>query len=127
MSFRVTALDHVNITTPEELEDDMVTWYSDVLGLDSVAKPEGTTRGRGGWFVVGDAEVHVSVDPQNPSKTSHFALVVDDFDGALDRLRDAGCHTEQATPIPGRRRCFVRDPAGNLLEILAYDTAPEGA
>jgi catechol 2,3-dioxygenase-like lactoylglutathione lyase family enzyme len=125
MSFRVIALDHVNITTPDELEEEMVAWYSEVLGLQTVDKPAGTRRGRGAWFVVGDAQVHVSVDPHNPPKTAHFGLAVNDFDAAIGRLRDSGCHTEQADVIPGRQRCFVRDPAGNRVEILAYDAAEE--
>jgi hypothetical protein len=48
--------------------------------------------------------------------------VVSDFHGAVERLREAGCHLEQARPIPGRERCFTRDPAGNLVELIAYES-----
>ena len=117
---RVVRLDHVNVTTPEELEDDVLTWYREVLGLEPVGKPEGT-RSAGAWFAAGDAQVHVSVDPHNPPKTAHLALEVDDCAAVVERLRVAGCHVEQATEIPGRRRCYTRDPAGNRVEILAYE------
>ncbi len=59
-----------------------------------------------------------------PAPRAHFALAVDDLDAAIQTLRASGCHIEQARPIPGRRRCFTRDPAGNRIELLAYDEAP---
>ncbi|HVL64764.1 MAG TPA: VOC family protein [Actinomycetota bacterium] len=119
-------IDHVNVTTPEELERDMVAWYEEVLGLTRIAKPPGT-RPLGAWFSCGNAQVHVSVDPHNPPKTAHFGVVVDDFTGAIERLRSAGCHLEQAREMPGRKRCYVRDPAGNRIEILAFEDAPAPA
>lgn len=117
---RVVGLDHVNVTTPAELADEVVAWYRDVLELRPAAKPEGT-RSAGAWFAAGAGQVHVSVDPHNPPKTAHYALEVDGFAAVVERLRAAGCHVEQATTIPGRRRCYTRDPAGNRIEILAYD------
>jgi catechol 2,3-dioxygenase-like lactoylglutathione lyase family enzyme len=115
-SFRVLGLDHVQITTPDEFEDDVVAWYRDVLGLTEITKPEGTRSG-GAWFQAGWAELHVSIDQHNPPKAAHFGLVVDAFEGAIERLREAGCHIEQAMAIPGRERFYTRDPAGNRVEI----------
>jgi catechol 2,3-dioxygenase-like lactoylglutathione lyase family enzyme len=119
---RITGLDHVNVTTPEELEEEVLTWYQDVLGLERVDKPGGT-RSAGGWFQVGSQQVHVSVDAHNPPQSAHFGLVVDDFPALVSRLREAGCHIEQAREIPGRHRCFTRDPAGNRIEFMAFDDA----
>jgi catechol 2,3-dioxygenase-like lactoylglutathione lyase family enzyme len=116
----VVRLDHVNVTTPVELEDDVLAWYQDVLGLERLEKPDGT-RSEGGWFRVGDQQVHVSVDEHNPPQSAHFGLVVEDFDALVTRLRAAGCHIEQARTIPGRHRCFTRDPAGNSIEFMAFD------
>jgi catechol 2,3-dioxygenase-like lactoylglutathione lyase family enzyme len=120
--FKVTGLDHVNVTSPQELEDEVLDWYREVLGLEQLEKPQGT-RGSGGWFRVGHAELHVSVDPQNPTRSSHFCLVVDDFDSTVARLRGEGCHIEQASEIEGRRRLFTRDPAGNRIELTAFDAS----
>ena len=117
---RVTRLDHVNVTTPAELEEDVLKWYEDVLGLERIKKPEGT-REQGGWFRVGNEEVHISVDEHNPPQSAHFGLVVDDFQALVSRLREAGCHIEQAREIPGRHRCYTRDPAGNQIEFMAFD------
>ena len=113
-------LDHVNITTPEELEEDVVEWYENCLGLEKISKPGGT-REAGAWFKIGEAEVHVSPDEHNPHKEAHFCLQVNDFQATVERLREAGCHIEQAGEIPGRHRLFTRDPAGNRVELMSFD------
>jgi catechol 2,3-dioxygenase-like lactoylglutathione lyase family enzyme len=119
MTFTVSALDHVQITAPEELMDEVLQYYRECLQLEDLQKPEGT-RPQGAWFRIGSGELHVSVDPHNPGKSSHFGIEVDDFDGAVGRLRECGVHIEQAGRIPGRLRCFTRDPAGNRIEIMSY-------
>jgi catechol 2,3-dioxygenase-like lactoylglutathione lyase family enzyme len=118
--FKIGRLDHVNVTAPEELEDETLTWYRDTLGLEEIEKPRGT-RPRGAWFQIGDAELHVSIDEHNPHKTSHFGLIVDDYDAVIGRLRSARSHIEQADVIPGRHRFYTRDPAGNRVEIAHLD------
>jgi catechol 2,3-dioxygenase-like lactoylglutathione lyase family enzyme len=120
--FKIIGVDHVDVTAPEELMDDVLVWYSDVLGLPVIDKPEHTRPG-GGWFQAGPQEVHVSLDAHNPHKTAHFGLVVDDWPIVVERLRAAGCHIEQASTIPGRHRCYTRDPAGNRIEIGGIDRA----
>ncbi|MGI8407387.1 MAG: VOC family protein [Actinomycetota bacterium] len=123
--FSVSGLDHVTVTTPVELAEEVISWYSDCFGLERIDKLEGTRRDTGAWFKVGDVQLHVSQDEHNPPPAAHFALQVDDFEAAVERLREASCHLEQASPIPGRRRCFTRDPAGNLIEILSFDGGPD--
>ena len=119
---KVLSLEHVSITSPEDLEDEVVSWYRDCLGLQEMDKPPGT-RAKGAWFQIGEQQVHVTIDEHNPPKVSHFGVVVDDFEEIVDRLRGAGCHLEQASSIPGRRRFYTRDPAGNRIEIISIDQA----
>jgi catechol 2,3-dioxygenase-like lactoylglutathione lyase family enzyme len=122
MDTRLTVLgvNHVTVTAPEDLEEETIDWYDSCLGLERIDKPEGA-RQKGGWFKAGEQEIHISIDQQNPHHAAHFALVVSDFDKIVTRLREANCHIEQARPIPGRKRCFTRDPAGNRVELMAYD------
>ena len=118
--FSVVGLDHINVTAPAELEGEVLDFYSGCLGLERIDKSQGT-RSAGAWFRAGPVEIHVSIDEHNPQKAPHFGLVVSDFSAALARIREAGCHVEQARPIPGRERCFTRDPAGNLVELIAFE------
>jgi catechol 2,3-dioxygenase-like lactoylglutathione lyase family enzyme len=120
VGFSVIRLDHVNVTTPQELEGQVLEWYESCLGLEPIEKLPGTRDG-GGWFRLGDRELHVALDEHNPSKSAHFAVVVDHFDGVIERLRSSGCHIEQAHPIEGRHRFFTRDPAGNRIEVMVFD------
>lgn len=119
MGFKISHLEHVNVTTPEDLETEVVAWYEECLGLKRMEKPAGT-RPNGAWFEVGDQQLHVSRDEHNPPQAAHFCLVADDLDAVIEQLRSAGCHIEQASELPGRRRFFTRDPAGNRIEITAY-------
>ena len=117
---RVSALEHVTVTTPEELQDEVLAWYGDVLGLERLEKPEGV-KPDGAWFRAGHQQIHVLIDPHNPPKNAHFCLLVTEFGSFVENLRAHGCHMEQARQIPGRHRCFTRDPAGNSIEIAAVD------
>jgi catechol 2,3-dioxygenase-like lactoylglutathione lyase family enzyme len=116
----VTDLDHVSVTCPEDLAGEVLGWYEEIFGLERVPKPEGT-RPNGGWFKVGTHELHIQIDEHNPPRSAHFALAVGDLDEVLARLRAAGCHVEQAVKIPGRNRFFVRDPAGNKVEVTSME------
>ena len=49
------------------------------------------------------------------------ALIREADPDIVERLRGAGCHIEQAGRIPGRRRFYTRDPAGNRLEIITME------
>lgn len=114
----VLGIEHVTVTTPEELWDEVIEWYENTLGLTPVANPSGS---RGGRFEVGSQELHLLIDPHNPPKNAHFALEVEDFDASVESLRSHGVHIEQAAQVPGRKRCFTRDPAGNSIEIVALE------
>ncbi|HWC14399.1 MAG TPA: VOC family protein [Actinomycetota bacterium] len=116
----VLSLEHVTVTTPEELEEEVLGWYRDTLGLTRVDKPAEAQPG-GGWFEVGGQQIHVLIDPHNPPKNAHFCIRVADFDAFVANLRTHNCHIEQARELPGRKRCFTRDPAGNSIEIVAFD------
>ncbi len=120
MTIEIEGFDHVAITAPAELEDEVIAWYADVMGLKRIGKPEGT-RVQGGWFEVGGQQLHILIDEHNPPKDAHFCMVVSDIDASIETLRGAGCHIEQAAAIPGRRRFYTRDPAGNRIEITAHD------
>ena len=91
-----------------------VRFYSDTLGLEFVTRND--PAGKGAWFRVGDAEIHLSVDsrPQAPSQR-HLALDVDDLPAARAAVVAAGAVIEKEEP---GRRFWTRDPAGNRLEIV---------
>jgi catechol 2,3-dioxygenase-like lactoylglutathione lyase family enzyme len=116
----MTRLHHVNVVVPPGATDRVVGFYADVLGLRQVPKPAEGVRQTGAWFDIGDtgAQVHISERDGERHPQAHFGLVVDDYDGTLDRVRAAGLPWEDQPPIFGGRRGFTRDPEGNRVELL---------
>jgi catechol 2,3-dioxygenase-like lactoylglutathione lyase family enzyme len=118
----IVALDHVQIAAPKGFEQALREFYTGLLGLLERDKP-GPLRSRGGvWFDCGNLELHVGIDetpPENLQSKRHVALRVADLDAMRHRLSRAGRDIEDdRAPIEGCRRFYVRDPAGNRVELL---------
>jgi len=93
-------------------------FYGKALGLDEIHRPEALSERDGIWYSAPPGHVHLSADPDlalHPRR--HFALRVDDLEAMRNRLRERGTRFEEATPIPGWRRCYVFDPFGNKIEL----------
>ena len=113
-------LHHVNVTVPPELEQQTKQFYGEVLGLPQVPKPVGS-RPAGAWYQIGPNQLHLSVEKGNagPLSSRHICFAVDDLSGAENKFREAGVEIiPDPRPIEGNPRFYVRDPAGNMLEIV---------
>ncbi len=116
----VTALHHINVTVPAELEAATKEFYGSVLGLQQVPKPA-ASRQSGAWYQIGAVQLHLSVEDEvggSPS-SRHVCFTVDDLAATEKRFREAGVEiVPDARPVPGSLRFYVRDPGGNQLEIV---------
>lgn len=101
-------------------------FYRDVLGMPEIPRP---ALGVGGaWLGVGDgAQVHliqrfagadVGTPPPslNPA-AQHVAFLIDDYEGTLARLRDAGLTVLATSAELGQM--WVQDPDGHVIELTA--------
>ena len=116
----VTALHHVNVTVPAELEAEAKEFYGSVLGLQQVPKPS-VARQTGAWYQIGDNQLHLSIEsePPGPLSSRHVCFNVSSLAETEERFRDAGVEIiPDPRPIPGTQRFYVRDPGGNQLEIV---------
>jgi catechol 2,3-dioxygenase-like lactoylglutathione lyase family enzyme len=116
----VTSLHHVNVTVPPELEAATKHFYGEVVGLKQVPKPA-TSRQSGAWYQIGENQLHLSVEEEEPGPLSsrHVCFQVSDLAEAEKQFRDAGVEIiADARPTAGRQRFYVRDPGGNQLEIV---------
>ena len=112
-------LQHANVVIPRGRTEEVAAFYEDVLGLRRIPKPEALAGRGGAWFDVdGYAQVHLSERDGEVHADSHFALVVDDFDGTLATLARHGADWTEQEDVFGGRRGFTRDPAGNRIELL---------
>jgi len=115
---RVIGLDHIQIAVPKAQEAECLVFYREVLCLPEIPKP-GELRGRGGaWFQVGAIQLHIGVDPEaSPRSKRHLCFLVEDLAAARVHLAAHTIHIEEESKAEGLARVFIRDPAGNRLEI----------
>ena len=116
----VVALHHVNVTVLPEAEVEAKNFYANVLGLEQVPKPSGT-RPSGAWYQIGPNQLHLSVEKEGlrPHSTGHVCFTVSDLSAVEKRFREAGVEIlPDPRPIEGTSRFYVRDPGGNMLEIV---------
>ena len=116
---RTTGLTHVSIGA-RDLEEP-VRFYEDFFGMEEVPAPDFTGRVR--WPRVGDLKLHPFQDEGSAPVGHHFALGVDDFGAAFRKTRETGARVEGGNystvrePPDGAVQMYLRDPAGNLVEV----------
>ena len=116
----VIGLHHVQIAVPAGSEPALRQFYGRVLGMTEIPKPAALAARGGVWFRSGTAELHLGVEEDfRQARKAHPGLLVDDLDGIVSRLAEAGHSVRPDDLLPGYRRCYVDDPCGNRLELLA--------
>ncbi len=140
----IKRVDHLNVQVPPEMEDAAKAFYRDLMGLRQLKKPD-SLGPAGGHFCLSEDpwyELHLGIargtsvadiDVQNKLR-KHLAFQVDDLADARGRFEAAGVEIIEAGAAYSeerdfhQERFFVRDPGGNLLEILeprrVYDSVP---
>ena len=117
---RIVGLDHVQFTLPRGREDDADRFYMGLLGFEAEEKPPVLAARGGRWYRSGSVRFHLGSDADfRPATRAHPAFVVADLDGLVARLAGQGIGVEWDENIPGVARCYVLDPFGNRLELVA--------
>jgi len=118
MSLGITAIDHVQIAVPRALEAQALAFYRQVLGLNEIPKPEELKARGGAWFQAGNLQMHVGLDPEpSPKSKRHVCFLVPDLAAAKAAVTARGVAIEEESVAEGLARFFIRDPAGNRIEI----------
>lgn len=122
MGFQLTRIDHVQLAMPAGEEAAAEAFYRDLFGMEVLVKPPSLAARGGRWFATPDGAVqlHLGVEAEfRPAAKAHPALVVDDLDDLVETLSAAGFPVRFDEEIPGVRRCYVGDPFGNRIELIA--------
>lgn len=110
---------HVTLELRREQADECVAFW-ELLGFERVDPPS-SLADRAAWMQHGATQVHLMwVDDPVVLPNGHVAVVLDDYDGTLAELREAGAEPEPRTEHWGSPRSYVRDPAGHLVELMAW-------
>jgi 2,4'-dihydroxyacetophenone dioxygenase len=115
---RARGFTHVSISATD-LEES-VRFYTDFFGMEEVPSPDFSGPVR--WLRVGDLQLHLFLDEDPAPERHHFALDVDDFEAAYRRaeelgVRDGGRYSSVRELPDGAVQMYLRDPAGNLVEV----------
>ena len=115
----IVGIDHVQLAMPAGREEEARAFYSSLLGLPEVPKPEELAKRGGVWFESNEVKIHLGVDREfRPARKAHPALLVTDLCLLVERLRTAGVAVMDDEPLTGYERVYVTDPFGNRLELM---------
>ena len=95
-------------------------FYGEVVGLEPIERPE-SMGGVGAWFRAGSQELHISGHEGFVAAVkAHpaFEVPAADLAALAARLEAAGAEVRWDDRLPGARRFYSFDPAGNRLEFL---------
>ena len=120
MGIGAISFNHVNVTVPAELEDAAKRFYGSVVGLSEIPKPVGSRQNMGAWYQLGELQLHLSVEnSEQRISDRHVGYEVADIKTAESAFMNAGVEIiPDKRPMAGQSRFYVRDPGGNLLEII---------
>ena len=118
----IIGIDHIQLAAPIGSEEEARKFYSELLGMNELPKPD-ELKSRGGcWFQCGSQEVHIGIqDDFTPAKKAHPAFTVKNLELLKSRLIEFGYVINEETPIEGRSRFFTDDPFNNRIEFIEFE------
>jgi lactoylglutathione lyase len=115
-----TSFNHVSIHADNL--DESAAFYEQLFGMRRIATP--TFAFPVVWLRLGTQQLHLFVRPDvQAPRFHHLGLNVDDFEAVYWRAREQRLHDDSAFfsgmyELPdGAVQMYLRDPAGNLVEI----------
>ncbi|MCE2463083.1 MAG: VOC family protein [Dehalococcoidia bacterium] len=124
---RISMIHHVNygITDIERSKE----WYEKVFGIERKdLGPESSDRMLEMFAGPGEFHLYKNPDPSRP--INHVAIEITDWDEMIANLKEMGVPLEDdiGSTLPsggfrshdGSSYAYIRDPAGNLIEILHH-------
>ena len=102
-------------------------FYEDLLGAERIATPNFGLPVQ--WLALGDTQLHLFERELTPTSHHHFGVTVDDLEPVYRAAERRGAFDRDAfrshlVELPGDVvQLYVRDPAGNLVEIDHHGVA----
>jgi lactoylglutathione lyase len=116
---RAKRLNHVSIHASDMEES--LRFYVEVFGMERLPSPNFSQHVE--WLRLGEQQLHLFKRDAPAPEFHHIALDVDDFEAAYLKARELGILDEIAfgasvRELPGGAvQMYIRDPAGNLVEV----------
>ncbi|WP_428327553.1 VOC family protein [Mucilaginibacter sp.] len=110
--------DHIHICVPPERLEEARQFYTNILGLQLIERPNHLFTTTGYWFNIGDIQLHIGIEPFLGRTIRHTAFEVKDVDAAVKLFEKHNVQMFKEPDIPGRKRFAFADPFGNRMELL---------
>lgn len=112
----VLSVHHVQLPYPQGTVPAIRNFYGRLLGLPDISHPA-SDRPR---YVAGSQQIDLVpvVGPMFTAMHGHLAFEVLNLPELRQNLLAAGLPLEETQPLPGFRRFYACDPAGNRLEFI---------
>jgi YD repeat-containing protein len=114
------SINHVSVHADDL--DESAAFYEQLFGMERIPSPTFAFPVR--WLRLGAQQMHLFVRPDvGAPRFHHVGVNVDDFEAVYWRARERRLHDESAFfsrmyELPdGSVQMYVRDPAGNLVEV----------
>lgn len=111
-------IDHIQICIPKEKETEARTFYTEILGLVEIPKPDALLKNGGLWYQLKDIELHIGTETIENHSKRHPAFQVKNIQKIKQYLLKQGVRVRENTAIPGCERFDFYDPFNNRFELV---------
>lgn len=118
MRIHIKRLDHVQLCIPKGEEEKAREFYTRVLGLEEIEKPDALKPNGGLWFKIADIQLHIGVEDVQGKSKRHPAFEVEGLEQIREHLLENQVRVKDEIPVPGLSRFSFFDPFGNRIEFL---------
>jgi len=121
-------LNHVSVCARNL--SDSIRFYQEVFGAEPVPTPNFGFPVQ--WLRVGDLQLHLFERPEGAPRYAHLAFAVEDLDRVYRLAKERGwtdgeTFAHHLNELPGGQvQLYLRDPAGNLVEVNHPDASALG-
>lgn len=122
---RTRGFTHVSVHA-YDLEES-ARFYEELFGMERIPSPDFPFPVR--WLRVGDLQLHLFLSEEPAPGGHHFGLDVEDFEALYLRAKEMGVRVAEGYfskvyELPdGAVQLYLRDPAGNMIEVNHPDVA----
>lgn len=116
---RAIRFNHVSIHAYDMEES--LRFYIELFGMERLPSPAFSQHVE--WLALGSQQLHLFKSDAPAPRNHHIALDVDDFEAAYLKAKERGLLDDDAfgssvRELPGGAvQMYIRDPAGNLVEL----------
>lgn len=116
----MSSLQHVALEINGDDLEACLAFYA-LVGFEDVPLPDERLAGTARFLQGGATQIHLLLSdaPDVPPK-AHPAILLDDYERTLDRLREAGYEPQDRARYWGSPRAKVNDPAGHVVELMEF-------